>query len=171
MRAGSPGVTLLPMTDDRVETHVVVDDPEPSEAAGAAAAATRHAAADRAALPGVVDPLPGGAARRCRSPRSAPTTSRPAPGVLDAIAAADLVLIAPSNPVVSIGTILAVPGIAEALARDPGTGGRGVAGDRRRPGPRARRRLPGRDRRRMQRGGDRPALRRAVATAACWTAS
>ena len=41
--------------------------------------------------------------------------ARPAPGVLQAIADADLVLIAPSNPVVSIGTVLAVPGIAEAV--------------------------------------------------------
>ncbi len=41
--------------------------------------------------------------------------ARPAPGVLDAIAQADAVLIAPSNPVTSIGPILAVPGIREAL--------------------------------------------------------
>lgn len=39
----------------------------------------------------------------------------PAPGVLDAIAAADLVVLCPSNPVVSIGTILQVPGIKAAL--------------------------------------------------------
>ena len=39
----------------------------------------------------------------------------PGPGVLDAIAAADVVLLPPSNPVVSIGTVLAVPGIREAL--------------------------------------------------------
>lgn len=44
----------------------------------------------------------------------------PAPGVLEAIAAADVVLIAPSNPVVSIGPILAVPGIREALRAAPG---------------------------------------------------
>lgn len=39
----------------------------------------------------------------------------PAPGVLDAIAAAETIVIAPSSPVVSIGTILAVPGIRHAL--------------------------------------------------------
>jgi len=39
----------------------------------------------------------------------------PAPGVLDAITEADLILLPPSNPVVSIGTILAVPGIADAM--------------------------------------------------------
>jgi len=41
----------------------------------------------------------------------------PAPGVLDAVAHADLLLLAPSNPYVSIGPILAVPAIREALAR------------------------------------------------------
>ena len=41
--------------------------------------------------------------------------ARPAPGVLDAIAAADAVLLTPSNPLVSIAPILAVPGIREAL--------------------------------------------------------
>jgi LPPG:FO 2-phospho-L-lactate transferase len=41
--------------------------------------------------------------------------AEPAPGVLDAISSADAVLIAPSNPVTSIGPILAVPGIREAL--------------------------------------------------------
>jgi LPPG:FO 2-phospho-L-lactate transferase len=43
----------------------------------------------------------------------------PAPGVVEAIADADLVLIAPSNPVVSIGPILRVPGIREAVAATP----------------------------------------------------
>jgi LPPG:FO 2-phospho-L-lactate transferase len=41
--------------------------------------------------------------------------ARPAPGVLDAIRSADAVLLAPSNPITSIGPILAVPGIREAL--------------------------------------------------------
>jgi LPPG:FO 2-phospho-L-lactate transferase len=41
--------------------------------------------------------------------------STPAPGVLEAIREADLVILPPSNPVVSIGTILAVPGIRAAL--------------------------------------------------------
>jgi LPPG:FO 2-phospho-L-lactate transferase len=42
--------------------------------------------------------------------------ARPAPGVLDALAGADLVVVCPSNPVTSIGPILAVPGVAKALA-------------------------------------------------------
>ena len=40
---------------------------------------------------------------------------KPAPGVVDAITSADAVIIAPSNPVTSIGPILAVPGIHNAL--------------------------------------------------------
>ena len=43
-------------------------------------------------------------------------TSRPAPGVLDAIRAAGLVVFAPSNPIVSIGPLLAVPGLRAAVA-------------------------------------------------------
>ena len=44
-------------------------------------------------------------------------TARPASGVLDAIGDAEIVVVCPSNPVVSIGPMLAVPGIADALAR------------------------------------------------------
>jgi LPPG:FO 2-phospho-L-lactate transferase len=44
-------------------------------------------------------------------------TARPAPGALDAIDAADLIAIAPSNPYLSIGPILAVDGIRDALER------------------------------------------------------
>jgi LPPG:FO 2-phospho-L-lactate transferase len=46
--------------------------------------------------------------------------AEPAPGVIDAITSADAVLIAPSNPVTSIGPILAVPGIRDALLRAKG---------------------------------------------------
>jgi LPPG:FO 2-phospho-L-lactate transferase len=42
--------------------------------------------------------------------------AKPAPGVLDALAAADVVLLAPSNPVVSVAPVLAVPGLREAVA-------------------------------------------------------
>ena len=62
--------------------------------------------------------------------------AEPAPGVLDAITTADAVLIAPSNPVSSVGPILAVPGIRDALQRargkiaavSPIVGGAAVAG-------------------------------------------
>jgi LPPG:FO 2-phospho-L-lactate transferase len=63
-------------------------------------------------------------------------SARAAPGVLDALGAAELILIAPSNPFVSIGPILAVREIREALARravpcvavSPLIGGRAVKG-------------------------------------------
>jgi LPPG:FO 2-phospho-L-lactate transferase len=62
--------------------------------------------------------------------------ARPAPGVLDAVAAAEAVVVCCSNPVTSIGPILAVPGIADALARtaasivavSPIVGGQAVSG-------------------------------------------
>jgi LPPG:FO 2-phospho-L-lactate transferase len=60
--------------------------------------------------------------------------ARPAPGVLEAIERAEVVFLAPSNPFVSIGPILAVPGIAEALggkrvvAVSPLVGGKAVRG-------------------------------------------
>ena len=41
--------------------------------------------------------------------------AKPAPGVLEAIAGADAVLFAPSNPVVSVGTVLSIPGVREAV--------------------------------------------------------
>ncbi len=44
-------------------------------------------------------------------------TAQPAPGVLDAIATADLVIVCPSNPVVSVGTILSIAGVRDALKR------------------------------------------------------
>ena len=42
--------------------------------------------------------------------------ARPAPGVLEAIAEADLVVVCPSNPVVSVAPVLAVPGVGDAVA-------------------------------------------------------
>ena len=100
-----PGVTLLPMSDDRVETHVVADIPgadgEPAERK--AVHFQEWWVRYHAELP-AHSIVPVGAEE-----------SKPAPGVLEAIAAADVILLGPSNPVVSIGTILAVPGIKPAL--------------------------------------------------------
>ena len=93
------GVTLLPMTDTPVETHVVVDDGDGARAIHFQQWWVKH----RAALPAerfVVAGLDGAA---------------PAPGVLDAIRGADVILLPPSNPVVSIGIILGVPGVRDAL--------------------------------------------------------
>ncbi|AHI01271.1 2-phospho-L-lactate transferase [Kutzneria viridogrisea] len=100
-----PGVTLLPMTDDRVETHVVVDGEDGErKAVHFQEWWVRH----RAQLP-AHSILPVGAEE-----------AKPAPGVLEAIGSADAVLLAPSNPVVSVGTVLAVPGVREALRKASG---------------------------------------------------
>lgn len=56
--------------------------------------------------------------------------ARPAPGTIEAIHAADVVVVCPSNPVVSIGPILAVPGIREAVARRPVVGVSPIVGGR-----------------------------------------
>ncbi len=45
------------------------------------------------------------------------TAAKPSPGVLDAILDAETVVVCPSNPIVSIGTILAVDGVRDALKR------------------------------------------------------
>ncbi len=89
------GVRLIPATDDEVETHVHVDGGSMHFQEWW----TRH----RARL-----------AAESFEYRNVEHSS-PAPGVLAAIAGADVILFAPSNPVVSIGPILAIPGIAEAV--------------------------------------------------------
>ena len=97
------GIRLLPMSDDRIETHVAIADEE-------APSGKRvihfqeywvrlHAEVPAEALVFVgLD------------------QSTPAPGVIEAIEGADLVILPPSNPVVSVGTILGVPGIRAALS-------------------------------------------------------
>src|SRR3954470_15914343 len=77
-----PGVRLLPMSDDRVETHVVIDDDGRRRAVhfqewwvGMRAEATAHAIVSVGA-----------------------EDAKPAPGVLDAIADADVIVLPPSNP-------------------------------------------------------------------------
>jgi LPPG:FO 2-phospho-L-lactate transferase len=90
------GLRLLPMSDERVETRVtVVDEGEIGfqeyfvrRQHSVAVSAVRFAGASDAA---------------------------PAPGVLDAMAGAERVLICPSNPIVSIGPLLAVPGVRDAI--------------------------------------------------------
>lgn len=90
------GANLLPMTDSEVDTWVVLED---GSRLHFQEWWTRH----RATLVPLSFENPG------------ISSAVPAPGVTDAIARADIVLIAPSNPVVSIGPILAVPGVREAL--------------------------------------------------------
>ncbi|MEU4088794.1 2-phospho-L-lactate transferase [Streptomyces aureus] len=103
-----PGVRLIPMSDDRVETHVAVTLPEGDPAGAAGERKVIHFQEYwvrlRASVPAEAI-VPVGAEQ-----------AKPAPGVLEAIAGADVILFPPSNPVVSVGTILAVPGIREAIA-------------------------------------------------------
>tara|TARA_B100000470_G_scaffold160223_1_gene125540 strand:- start:173 stop:1096 length:924 start_codon:yes stop_codon:yes gene_type:complete len=105
-------LTLLPMTEDRVATMVTLarcDEAREESGEQTSEQASREVgfqeyfvrlghsvAVESVRFDGAQESLPG-------------------PGVLDALADADVVVIAPSNPIVSIGPLLAVPGIAEAL--------------------------------------------------------
>ena len=96
-----PGVRLIPMTDDRCETHVVVDHPDTHSRV--AIHFQEWWIRYRATLPAHDFVYVG------------KDHAQPAPGVLEAITDADLVIFPPSNPVVSIGTILNIAGIREAV--------------------------------------------------------
>jgi LPPG:FO 2-phospho-L-lactate transferase len=95
-----PGVRLLPATDTAIETHVRLVD-------GRTVHFQEWWIRMHAAEPAVGFDIVGA------------ETAEPAPGVVDALDDADVVVLPPSNPVVSIGVILAVPGIADAVS---GTG-------------------------------------------------
>lgn len=107
---------LLPATDDRLRTHVVTP---------AGTFAFQEWFVGRGHRDEVDDLVFEGAA-----------STSPASGVLDAIASADAIVIAPSNPYVSIHPILAVPGVRDAVAArevrcvavSPLIGGRAVKG-------------------------------------------
>lgn len=113
----SDHLRLLPMTDDRVETHVVIDDD--AAASGARAVHFQEYWVKLRAVPEARRVLQVGIEQ-----------ARPAAGVVEAISQADLILVAPSNPVVSIGPILGVPGIRQAVrsARGPVIGFSGIIG-------------------------------------------
>jgi LPPG:FO 2-phospho-L-lactate transferase len=87
---------LLPATDDRLRTMITIPD-------GEVDFQTYYVRRGHA------DPV-----SRIRFDGAA--SARPAPGVLEAIGAAEVVVIAPSNPFISIDPILAVPGIRDAVA-------------------------------------------------------
>jgi LPPG:FO 2-phospho-L-lactate transferase len=105
-RAWDLELHLLPVTDDPLRTHVTVEDPDPDVPDHVVEREVsfqeyfvqrRHAVTVRSVR---ID----GAGE-----------AKPAPGVLDALAGADRVVIAPSNPIVSVAPVLAVHGIHEAL--------------------------------------------------------
>ena len=107
------GLRLVPMTDQRCETHVVVE--LPADSADAPRASARRQAIHfqewwikhRASL----DPL--------GFVQVGVDEAAAAPGVIEAITTADVVLVAPSNPVVSVGTILGLDDIRAAVVEGP----------------------------------------------------
>jgi len=101
-RLGVP-LRLLPMSDQPVQTRVEVDGPDGPEDLG-----FQEWWVGRQAR----DPV-----RRVRF--EGVERARPAPGVLEAIAAASGIVVCPSNPVVSIAPILAVPGVRDAIGAAP----------------------------------------------------
>ncbi|PRW62675.1 2-phospho-L-lactate transferase [Actinopolyspora mortivallis] len=117
-----PGVRLLPVTDDRVETHVAIEDPGGS---GARAVHFQEWWVRYGAEPPAHAIVQVGAEEASANEET-----------VAAITDADLVLLAPSNPVVSIGAVLAVPGMRAALRStsapvvglSPVVGGRAVRG-------------------------------------------
>ncbi len=94
-------MSVLPMTDDAVTTRIDVFDPagEPLDLHFQEYWVQRHAE----------DPVKGIRFEGVE-------VATPAPGVLDAVTRADVLLLCPSNPVVSIGPILSVPGVRDAVA-------------------------------------------------------
>src|SRR4051794_19643916 len=101
-RRWQPGLRLLPMSDDRVETHVAVDDQD-APSGQRVVHFQEYWIRLRAEVPARAIVVVGA------------DRATPAPGVVEAIQGADAVLLSPSNPVVSIGTILSVAGIRDAL--------------------------------------------------------
>jgi LPPG:FO 2-phospho-L-lactate transferase len=91
---------VLPATDDTVRTNVITAD-------GRTLEFQEYFVKDRFE-PEVTEVLFAGAA-----------DAKPAPGILDTIASADKVVVCPSNPVVSVGPMLALPGIRDALRVHP----------------------------------------------------
>ena len=131
----SPGVRLLPVTDDRCETHVVVSGGAVSDGAASDGAASDGAGSEGTGADGTgtIGSGPEGAAgpraihfqewwvrHKAQLPASGfvhigAEQATPTAETLEAIEKADLVVVAPSNPVVSVGAILAVPGLRAAL--------------------------------------------------------
>jgi LPPG:FO 2-phospho-L-lactate transferase len=98
-----PGITMLPATDDRLETHVVVEVEGERKAIHFQEWWVRYR----------------GNVLTHRFVFVGAEAAKPAAGVLEAIGNADVVLVAPSNPEVSIAPILAVPLLKEAVLDGP----------------------------------------------------
>ncbi len=104
-RRWKPGARLLPMSDQPVETHVRLAEAADEHAAGELIHFEEWWVRYRASV------------RVSEFVQLGVELAAPAPGVLAAITDADLVIFPPSNPVVSIGTILGVRGVRDAVSR------------------------------------------------------
>jgi LPPG:FO 2-phospho-L-lactate transferase len=104
-----PGAQLLPASDDRCETHAVITEPA-SDQADAKAQASRRAIHFQEWWVRYRAQVPTHSFAYVGAEKASATTE-----AVTAIAEADIVMLAPSNPVVSVGAILAVPGIRAAL--------------------------------------------------------
>ena len=102
-RRWNPGVRLLPMSDQRVETQVRLAEPADDHAAGELIHFEEWWVRYRAGV------------RASEFVQQGLSHAVAAPGVLAAIAEADVVILPPSNPVVSIGTIVNIAGVRQAL--------------------------------------------------------
>lgn len=111
------GLNVLPMSNDRVETRITLEEGGEIGFQDWFVGQRHSTAVSGVAFAGATDAKPG-------------------PGVIEAIETADVLVICPSNPIVSIGPMLRVPGIGEAIAarRDrcaavsPIVGGRALKG-------------------------------------------
>ncbi|MEV0268645.1 2-phospho-L-lactate transferase [Hamadaea sp. NPDC050747] len=121
-RRWQPGVRMIPATDDKVETHVVISAADAADQ-GLVTSETATAALEggeyamhfqewwvryRAGIPAKKFVFVGS------------EQAAPAPGVVDSLTDTDVVLIAPSNPVVSVAPVLAIPGVRSALLASRG---------------------------------------------------
>ncbi|KAA0232964.1 MAG: 2-phospho-L-lactate transferase [Acidimicrobiales bacterium] len=116
-RAWGLDLTVLPATNDRLRTHITTEDL-------GEIAFQEYFVRERHSIPATGVRVEG------------VESAKPAPGVLGAIAGAGTVIIAPSNPIVSVDPVLEVPGIREAIAArresvvavSPIVGGRALKG-------------------------------------------
>jgi LPPG:FO 2-phospho-L-lactate transferase len=118
------GLHVVPVTDDPLRTRIRLADPALGAATDPEVPFQEYFVRRQHAVPVAGVRFAGAEA------------ARPAPGVLEAIAGADVVVVAPSNPLVSIDPVLAVPGVREAVtarreevvAVSPIVGGRALKG-------------------------------------------
>ncbi len=124
VRAWGLGLRVLPMSNERVETRITLKDEtaEPGDGAPGSGGVPHEGGATGAPArereigfqEWFVGQRHSTAVKAVSFEGSA--EARPAPGVIEAIELADVIVVCPSNPIVSIGPLLQVPGIADAIS-------------------------------------------------------